>query len=178
MIIFWLQAISTMLTAQVATGDHSVQFTIPTIAILDIEPNNAAIHLSFAPPNEAGNPITISESGSNGSKYLNYTSAIATGGSSRQVTVQLTSGAVPPGLLLRVQASTALAGGGGVKGVPAGLVNIGQTAKNLITGIGRCFTGDGTGYGHQLTYSIVIDDYGLLNFDANNTVQITYTISD
>ena len=162
---------------QAVTKSHSVQLTIPVIAMLDIEPNVAPITLSLTPPNEAGQPLTVGSNATNNTKRLNYTSAIAQGGTNKKITAQITSGTVPPGVSLRVEAGVAAAGGAGTKGSPTGLVTLDATAKNLITGIGRCYTGDGSGFGHVLTYSVIISNYSLLKFNANNSVQITYTIS-
>jgi len=165
-------------SAQVAIDDHDVQFTIPEIAILDIEPNNNTITMDFDLPSEAGDPLEVSPTGSNSTKWLNYTSAIAPGGIARKVTVKVTSGVIPPGVNLIVQAGFATGGGDGIKGIPVGPVSIDYTAKTLISGIDRCYTGDGPNYGHLLTYTLSIGNYSLLNFDSNPNVQITYTISD
>ncbi len=163
---------------QVAMDDHDLQFTIPEVAILDLEPNNNIITLEFELPIEAGDPLVVQSSGTNSTKWLNYSSAIEPGGVSRKITVQVTSGTVPLGVDLTVQATAATGGGGGTKGVPVGTVVLDVTAKTLITGIGRCYTGDGPSNGHQLSYTLSIADYSLLNYDANANLQITYTISD
>ena len=159
------------------TDDHLVQITIPEVALLDIEPNTLPIILKMGVPSEAGLPMAVA-AGSNNSKWINYTCGIAPSGGDRIVTVQVTSGVFPVGVALTVQASVATSGGGGTKGVPMGLVTLDGTAKTLISGIGSCFTGDGSGSGHQLTYTLDIQDYSLLNFTTGQNLEITYTISD
>lgn len=164
--------------AQVATDEHSATLTIPEIALLDIEPGIAPFTLSLDIPAEAGEPAGTSAGGTNNSKWLNYSSAIAAGGTRRDISVQVTSGTVPSGLQILVLAAPATASGAGTFGTSAGPTPIGPVATNLITGIGGCYTGDGPSSGHQLTYSLSITDYGQLDFDESAVLEITFTISD
>lgn len=163
---------------QVSTSSSSVSLTIPAIALLDIEPNVAPITLTFAAPTQAGLPLTVSSASSNSTKWLNYSSAINAGGTTRTISAQVTSGTIPAGVSLRVQAGTYTGTGAGTLGTPAGLVTLGPTAQTVVSGIGRCYTGNGGNRGHLLTYSMIISNYDLLNFSQSTNLQITYTISD
>ncbi len=160
------------------TGSSNCSLTIPAIALLDIEPAGVPITLSMTPPTEAGNPLTIGAGGTNNSKWINYTSALAAGAATRSINVRVTSGSVPTGVSLKVQASTYSGTGAGVLGVPAGQVTVDNVARTVISGIGGCYTGDGVNRGHRLTYSISISNYSLLKFNQSSSLQITYTITD
>lgn len=174
-------AILLLSVAQVAgqsSDDHDVGLTIPQIALLDIEPNIANITLSLTPPSEAGRPLTVGAAGTNNSKWLNYSSAIAPAAPARTVTAQVTSGAVPNGLNLLLQASSYSGGGAGTTGSPVGQVTLNNTAKTIISGIGGSYTGNGANNGHRLTYTLAISDYAQLNYSQSTNLQITFTISD
>lgn len=159
-----------------ATSQSSIALTIPEITILDIEPNTANFPLALATPTEAGDQA--SATATNNTKWLNYTCALSSSGTAKKVYVQVTSGTVPAGLSLRVQASNVVGSGAGTRGVPVGLVTLDNTSRQLITGISRCYTGDGANNGHQLTYSLAISSYALLSNSNSTTLTITYTISD
>jgi len=180
--LFWLSLGFTSLVfislRSQSTAGSDCSLTIPAIALLDIEPANPPIVLYLDPPSEAGAPLTIGDGGANSTKWLNYTSALMADGPARTVTVKVTSGTVPPGVNLRVQAGPYTGAGAGTLGLSAGLVTLDNTAKTILTGIGGSYTGDGPNNGHLLTYSISIADYSLLDFSSSAVLQVTYTISD
>lgn len=151
---------------------QDIQLTIPEIAILDIEPNTSAIAVSFTAPTEAGNPIVGNPVLSD--KWLNYTSCIA-GGVDRTISVSVDQ--LILGVDLKLQAGTAI-GGGGALGTPAGEVIVTTIPIALINNIGGSFTGDGGSSGHQLTFSLEVNDYALINEAVNETIVVTYTISN
>jgi len=153
-----------------------VDITIPEVALMDIEPNTGSITLSVNAPTEAGSPPSGS---SNTSKWINYTSAIAPTTSSRSIQAEISNGSVPSGLVLRVEPSADAGGGGGSMGSSAGTVTLSGSPRNIITGIQGCYTGNGSGNGHRLRYTLRITDYGQLNnSDSGGTVEITFTIID
>ncbi len=160
------------------SDDHDVIFTIPEIAILDIEPNNASITLDVSPPTEAGDPAIIDAKGTNSSKWLNYTSALSTGATNRSVSVQITNGTIPAGLQMKVQAAAYSGSGAGTHGNASGQITLSTTAQTIISGIGRCYTGDGDSNGHRLTYTLGIADYTNLSSTTGATIEVTYTISE
>ena len=71
--------------SQVSTNKW-VSVNLPIVSLLDIEPAGG-IALSFIAPTEAGRPLTNPTA--NTTKWINYTSAIATGGVSRKVTASI-----------------------------------------------------------------------------------------
>ncbi|MBI5916612.1 MAG: hypothetical protein HY842_14640, partial [Bacteroidetes bacterium] len=140
--LFWLPV-----QAQV-TDSHDVSFTIPEIALLDIEPGNAAITVFLQPPTEAGAPLEFTGGGTDNSKWLNYSSALAPAAPGRTVSVQITDGSLPAGVEVKVQAASYSGSGAGAFGTPAGLISLSSTAQTLISSIGRCYTDNGQGNGH------------------------------
>jgi len=154
---------------------HSVCVVIPAFAVLDVEPSNTPITLQLQTPTEAGSALDADQV--DGSKWLNYTSAISVGGNSRSITAQITSGSLPEGIRLTLQASNS-AGGGGATGATTGIINLSNNPQTIISGIGRSYTGMGTGSGHQLIYGLSIVDYTKLDADANQNVQVIFTITE
>ncbi|WWC83875.1 hypothetical protein PIECOFPK_01605 [Mycovorax composti] len=154
------------------SGSRNVSVTLPAIALLDIEPAGP-ITLSFTKPTEAGLPL--SNPTPNTSKWINYTSAYGTSGSSRIITASINQ--TIPGINIRLQAAAASGAGGGTRGTPAGLITLTTTPTVIISGIGRSYTGNGVGNGHQLTISVVPNNYSNLSAQTNTQVTVTYTIS-
>lgn len=165
----------TMLLQAQGSARHSICLVIPEIAILDVEPNNTPITLAMDAPTEAGTAVDADQI--NSSKWLNYTSAIGSGGSSRSITAQIASGSLPNGVQLSLRASSS-AGGGGTTGRSTGSIVLRSSPQTIITGIGRSYTGNGTGNGHQLIYGMSITDYKQLDADASQNVQVIFTITE
>ena len=155
---------------------HPVCLVIPEIAIVDIEPNNTAINLQFSAPLDGGNAISADEA--NESKWLNYTSAISRTGSSRYITAQIANGSLPEGIELRLAANDYSGSGKGAHGQSSGQISLSSTPKTIISNIGRAFTGNGVGNGHQLTYSLAISDYKKLDAAERAEVMIIFTITE
>lgn len=151
---------------------QAVTYTLPAMAILDVE--GAAPTLTFAAPTEAGTAIAAVTSNTS---WINYTSIIETA-STNKVSVILTGTAVPAGTTLKVVAATHDGTGNGTYGTPTAVVTLSQTAQDLITTIGSCFTGTGETAGHQLTYtwSVDADKYATVVAAAAADITATYTI--
>lgn len=169
------------LNAQDTNNDaHTLTVTIPEVALLDIE-GGTTVTLAPSAPTEAGSPIDFTSDTDN-SLWINYSSVIGNAPEdSRSVTVAAT-GTLPAGANLIVTAAAASSDGGGTKGSSAGAVTIAATATNytVISAIGSCYTGDGANKGHNLTYSLTekTSTYADMNFNADYTVTLTYTLSD
>lgn len=162
---------------------HDVTINIPEVALLDIEPAaSTAITLAPAAPTEAGDPIDFSGATDN-SLWINYSSIVgSTTEPTRKVTVAITSGTVPGGMLLKVQAGADAGNGDGTVGSAAGQLTLSGSAQDLVTGIGSCYTNTPENNGHQLTYVLELDgtggSYANLDFDDATTLTITYTLTD
>lgn len=151
----------------------NVNLTLPVVTLMDIEPAGN-ITLNFTAPTEAGNPLANPTP--NTSKWINYTSAIASGGLTRRITAYVNN-ALIPGVDIRLQAAVASGAGGGVLGTPSAQITLTRTPITIISGIGGAYTGNGVNNGHRLTISLIPNTYGLIA-QTNTTVTIVYTITE
>ncbi|WP_185094993.1 hypothetical protein [Chryseobacterium taiwanense] len=150
---------------------YTVSFTLPQVALMDIE-QTSSINLDLTKPTEAGNRLV--NPSNNTTKWLNYTSAVASGGS-RSISASITQ--LIPGVDVKLQAAAASGSGAGTLGTPSSQITLSTTPTTIISGIGGAYTGNGVGNGHQLTLSVSPNTYTNLN-TSNNTVTVTYTITD
>ncbi|MBB6372636.1 hypothetical protein [Chryseobacterium shigense] len=150
-----------------------IAVTLPIVTLLDIEPTGT-FTLNFTAPTEAGQALTTPAA--NTTKWVNYTSAIASGGLTRRVTASINQ--TIPGVNINIQAAAASGAGGGTLGTPSGIVTLSTTAATIITGIGGAFTGTGANNGHRLTISLAVNSYANLSARTNTPVIITYTITE
>ncbi len=150
---------------------YNVSLTLPQVALMDIE-QATSISLNPTKPTEAGS--RLANPANNTTKWLNYTSAVASGGSR---TISASINQTVPGIDIKLQAASASGSGGGTLGTPSSQVTLSTVPTTIISGIGGAYTGNGVGNGHQLTFSAVPNNYTNLNA-SNNTVTVTYTISD
>jgi hypothetical protein len=152
----------------------SVSFTIPQIALLDIESASGTnITISLNVPTEAGDEITSPVVNTN---WMNYTACVASGATNK-IVAQLTAGEVPPGTALKLLVGAYSGGGAGTFGTSAGTVTLTAGASDIISGIGGCYSGNGTNNGHQLAYSIEVTDYSQLRSSTYSPLTITFTMS-
>lgn len=148
--------------------------TLPVVTLMDIEPTGN-ITLNFTAPTEAGNPLTNPTP--NTSKWVNYTSAITSGGLTRKITAAI-SGTLIAGVDIKLQAAAASGAGGGTLGTPSAQVTLTNTPVTIISGIGGAFTGNGANNGHRLTISLAPNTYANLATKASTTLTIVYTITE
>ena len=156
------------------TANISVNFTLPAIALLDLN-TNSAIAMAFQSPTEAG--ASIVAPATNSTKWLNFTSAVAPG-ITRRITAQVVSGSIPDGVRLKLETAsyTGSGGGGSALGSVTSPVYPTTTATTLINGIGGAYTGNGTN-GYNLKYSLEIQNYSLLR-NTNVSFTVIYTLID
>lgn len=152
----------------------NVTLTLPVVTLMDVEPTGN-IALNFTAPTEAGNPI--GNPTPNTSKWINYTSAIASGGLTRKITAAI-SGTLIAGVDIKLQAAAASGAGGGTLGTPSAQVTLTNTPVTIISGIGGAFTSNGVNNGHRLTISLVPNTYSNLTTRTNTTLTIVYTITE
>lgn len=171
-LLFFFLFISTTVFAQ-PTASLGVSISLPSISLLDIAPNNSGISLNLNSPTEAGNVVTTTAT--DNSKWLNFTSAVTTG-ASRRVSVQLL-GSLPNGINLKLTTSSYFGSGAGALGRNVAPIYLTTSQQTVINNIGGAYTGNGTGNGYNLTYSIEISNYSLLRVQTN-TLSIVYTLTD
>ncbi|WP_111707362.1 hypothetical protein [Lutibacter citreus] len=159
---------------------HSLTIEIPQVALLDIESSTSKnISLTATAPTEAGEKVIFNQT--NSDLWLNYSSIIEKN-ASRNVTVQITDGDVPEGVDLSVIATQYEGNGEGAMGtVDKNAIELNDNkAQTIIKGIGSAYTGNGAKQGHNLTYSLTQtkDAYENLKYTENNSLTITYTLTD
>ena len=169
----------------VPTGDdtnkasHGVEIKIPTVALVDVEGvGGEAGTINLIPDVsalEAGEAVKFSSVNDN-SLWLNYTSIVKKD-QVRNITTEI-SGNLPSGVSLKLSASS-ISTGKGKTGQPTEEISLTSTAQKLITGIGSCYTETGNGKGHQLKYTLDMDNEKYADLMADNyEIKVTYTITD
>src|SRR5690606_24399510 len=95
------------------TDNHTITITIPSVAILDLEPSDSKnITATFIAPAEAGNPLAAPAN--NGTLWLNYSTILSGSVTSRTVTAHISNGYdVNSGLEVALQAGAAAGTGVG-----------------------------------------------------------------
>ncbi|AZA91342.1 hypothetical protein EG344_13355 [Chryseobacterium sp. G0162] len=153
----------------------NITLTLPVVTLMDIEPTGN-ITLKFTAPTEAGNPLANPTPDT--SKWINYTSAITSGGLTRRITAAISGTTLIPGVNIRLQAAAASGAGGGTLGTPSAQVTLTNTPITIISGIGGAYTGNGVNNGHRLTISLVPSTYANLSAQTNTVLTIVYTITE
>ena len=156
-----------------------IRFTLPQVAILDIEPEtNSNVVFSMSPASEPG-ALPIINKTSNEELWLNYSSSHSNSQGARSVIAQITEGSLPDGIVLKLNASNYKGfKGNGSFGRSSGEVSLSSQPQTIIHSVGNCYTGDGVGNGHLLDFSLEISDYAQLNTIGETSLTILYTISD
>ena len=166
-------------------ANHNLSISIPDFAILDIESSEGGTSIDLSPSVEgleAGAQVNFTGT-TNSNLWLNYTAITnqVGGGNSpfetRKITVSISD--VIDGVDINLLVDDAVENGDGIVGTPVeeDAVTLTTTAQSIVTGIESCYTGDGAGSGHQLTYSLDATDYDVILSETHNLV-VTYTIAD
>ena len=155
------------------TASHTVSYSVPKVALVDVE-GGSSISLALTAPTEAG--LGMVTSATNSTLWLNYSSTTAPSATN---IISVKADVLLPGIALKVVAGANAGGGAGTAGSPTSIVTLSTTDQNIVTGIGTCYTGDGTSNGHNLTYSLATTDYSLIKYTSTPTVvTVTYTITN
>jgi len=177
-VILGLLFISGKAFPQWEEGEINVSFSLPPVALVDIEPDvNNSIHFTILPAAESGASPQVKQI-TDQTLWLNYSSALANPQNTRSIVAEIAGGGLPEGVSLNVEASGHKGMGDGEFGQPAGKVVLGNQPMAIITNVGNCFTGDGEGNGHQLTFSIEVADYSKISAADETSFTILYTLSD
>lgn len=169
---------SNVVFGQLEEGEINVFFSVPEIALIDIEPSiDNSVHFSIVPSAETGESPLI-ENHTSQTLWLNYSSATTTPENTRSIMAEISQGTIPEGIILYLEASVYSGTGDGATGYPSGKVSINNHAQQIIAGIGSCYTGDGINNGHSITYSIDISDYSKIHSIEHSDFTILYTITD
>lgn len=161
-----------------SVDNHTINFTIPQVTLLDIEPSTST-SFSFAAtaPTEAGDSLSFAGN-TNTSLWLNYTSIRSGSGIEREITAALNVGA-PENTTLKVTAG-APTGFGGL-GTSNGQLTLTTTAQAVISDITSCYTRNGANRGSNLSYLwelTAASGYGSMYAVTATPVVVTYTLKD
>lgn len=151
-IMIILGGVLSNLTYSQSTATVGASITLPSIAMIDIEPNNTGIILNMTAPTEAGSQIN--NSATNNTKWLNFTSAVTTA-QTRRITAQI-SGTMPNGIALRLVTATYAGSGAGTLGSRNSPTILSNTGQTIINNIGGAYTGNGSGNGYNLTFRLTL----------------------
>lgn len=110
------------------------------------------------------------------SQWINYSINAEPTEPYRSISASITSGQIPPGVEVYLEASHYHGPSSGKSGKPTGKIKLGNVPNILIDEIGECNTGNGKFHGHKLTLSVVVTDYGQLHTGDFN-LYIQYTIN-
>lgn len=180
-LLFWVVILfyTKNASAQWEESDLNVSFSIPPVALVDIEPAiNNSIHFSVVPSTESGASPQIHKTSTGESLWINYSSALQNPQNTRSIVAEITGGILPVGVLLNVEASGFEGNGKGQLGQSTGKVSLTNQPQAIITNVGNCFTGDGQNNGHLLTFSIEVSDYAKISTADEASFTILYTLSD
>jgi hypothetical protein len=161
-------------------NNHQVNIDIPTLAIIDIESatNSLTITLSPSAPTEAGLGLSFMNI-SNSDLWLNY-SSIVNKNSKNFISAKI-EGELPEGITIELFVGDCLNGKGEVGKRKGGnkAVTLSTTGKEIIHNIRTGFTGNGPWNGHNLSYSLKIDnnsiDYEKIVSESKD-INVVYTI--
>jgi hypothetical protein len=183
-VLVFLTLVSYVNAQDAEDANNTLSIDIPEVAIMDIESEGGqSISLIVEAPSEAGNMIDLTAA-VDSSLWLNYSSVRSQAvESSRAIYAKVIGGSVPSGLKLRVKPQPYTGTGDGDLGLPSNGTNgrvLVATDRKISRNIKTCYTGDGTGNGHRLIYSLEFrnNKYDKLDFDDSNTVTVLYTITD
>lgn len=142
---------SNKVVAQAAFDNEVFTYQLDAFAILDIEGTPPSLEL--VKPTNAGLAVPDVSTDANATwSWINYTSIIDVD-ETYDVTVEID--VMPPSFTtLKVAAAEHFGTGDGSFGTRVGDVTFAaiETAEDIITGIGSCWSGDGAN-GHKLTYT-------------------------
>jgi hypothetical protein len=156
------------LSAQ-STDNITITVTLNEICTIGLN-DSLTVTLTISPP-AAGGENVLGDSDS--SKLLQYTSLVFAG-TTRSITVNWGSAdSAPAGTSLKAEVTSIPSGCGN----STGEVTVSDIARTLITNIGGCHTGEGAN-GANLTYTFSVDDISQLHVGDNQTVTLTFTLTD
>ena len=89
---------------------------------------------------------------SNNKAWINYSSVVDKN-TTNSICASLSSNNLPPEIIVVLHISDDFGEGTGKLGKPAGPINLSDFPQEIINDIGTCFTGEGWGKGHLLTYT-------------------------
>ncbi len=187
LLILITQHISAQNSEPENTYSHNLEISIPDVAIIGIagpEGNGSSILLTPDISNlEAGEAVDYSTA-TNNSLWLNYTSITDSPGNGngkpkpRTIKAEIDQN-LPAAFDLLLEVGTVSSGSGQTGTATQGKIALKKGPSTVVEDIGSCFTENGEGKGHRLTYSLGIKENQLDKvMAAEYSVTVTYTISE
>jgi hypothetical protein len=175
-----LLTVNTFATVSNDEAKHDVKVSINAHSLVGIS-STKLIQLQPVAPQVAGEGLDFStEASTNSSIWLNYSSIVEKNANS--ISVSMDGKDLPKGVTIELVAGKDAGNGMGEVGQSSNepLV-LDKKAQTLISGIKNCYTGTGEGAGHQLTYSLKMnqtsENYKALASGSYDTT-IYYTITE
>jgi hypothetical protein len=163
--------------AQSSSATSTVAVDIPAHAYLAIAGTSSLV-MPFTRPTAAG--LAIVAPAANSSLWLNFSSIVTTTSAAAGRTISVKTSSLIPGVDVQVAAATpVMTYGNGAGGTGSAALIVSTTDQSIVSAIGSCQTGVGTGSGSNLTYNILANlaTYSAL-IASTPTVTVTYTMSD
>ncbi|WP_372947764.1 hypothetical protein [Mariniphaga sp.] len=166
---------------------HFVGITVPDVALIGIEgPEGNEPSINLTPDIsglEAGEKIDFGTA-TNNSLWLNYTSLVEKQengngqGKTRKIKAELEEN-LPNGMELFLEVGPANSGGGQTGKAKQEKIPLKKGPSIVVENIGSCFTENGEGKGHRLTYSLGVKENQIDMVMAETfSVQVLYTITE
>ena len=167
--------------------NHNVAITIPDVALIGLEgPEGSGSTINLTPDIsglEAGEKIDFGTANNN-SLWLNYTSVIGKQGNGnaqgkkRKIKVELDEN-LPNGMDLFLEVGPVHSGSGQTGTANQEKLALKKGPSVVVENIGSCYTENGEGKGHRLTYSLGINENQIDKVMAETfSVQVLYTITE
>lgn len=170
-------------------ANHNISVSVPDVSLIGIvgaEGTVSAINLTPDISNlEAGEKVDFSSANDN-SLWLNYTSIIGNpgnrngngSGKTRKIKVELEDN-LPNGMDLFLEVGPANSGSGQIGKPIQEKTALKKGPTTVVENIGSCYTENGEGKGHRLTYSLGVKENQFDKVMAELfSVQVLYTITE
>lgn len=174
-----LVLVFTMMSIYTKAVDTNIASTTLTLGVPEVsllKANGGVINLSLQ-HQDAGMSIETSKSDSTARLLI---SSVITS-STRTLSARITSGTIPAGTQLKLQAMLPNASFVGTSGTLGSQVTLDATDRPVVSGIGTCYSGIGASDGFPLkfTYSLDINPatYGSLRATAGTQIVVTLTLT-
>lgn len=182
-LIFIIPHISAQTNESGNKQSHNIAIAIPDVALIGIagpEGSGSTINLTPNISNlEAGEAVDFSTASDN-SLWLNYTSIVENkgNGKERKITVEIDQ-KLPNGLDILLEVAPTSTGNGETGIATQEKIILKKGPQTVVENIGSCYTENGEGKGHRLTYSLdEIKDNQFNKVMAETfSVQVLYTIT-
>ena len=167
-----IAGINALYAADTNVATNTLTLGVPEVALLKASAN--IINLSLL-QQTAGLSIETSKSDSSSRLLISSVMRATT----RTMSAKITSGTVPTGTVLKIQAKQPNGNFVGTSGTLGSEVTLDATDRPVVTGIGTCYSNTGASDGYPLRFTYALDSnpstYGSLR--ANSGIQIVVTLT-